>query len=512
MKKRVSCLLLVLMLCLLCLAGCQSKEEANEEPEASKIQDLAESRIGLITGTMTALLTPEILPDAEYTEYNSAADVTMALMTGKIDAYPVDESLYLSLRWEGQNVERIDERLASSDYGMIFGKGENLELQAELNEFLARFREEGGLAEYEAKWFADSEPTEFLSYENLSGENGTLTVGICSSTKPFVYMKNGSYAGFDIELLILFAEEYGYKLDFEDTQFGSILTGVVMGSYDIGASGFTITEERAQSVDFTDVYHTEDLVMMIQGEAAADGDFWASMAESFEKTFIREDRWKLIVEGIGITILISVCAVLGGTVLGFLLYLAARAQNQTVSQLIKLLVKVYSKLIAGTPTLVILMLLFYVVFGKSDISGVMVAIIGFVLIFGSFVYEQLTLTVDGVDKGQTEAARALGYSRNQAFFRIILPQAMKMFVPVYSAEIVGLIKSTSVVGYIAVNDLTKMGDIIRSNTYEAFFPLIAVAVIYFMITWGAVMLLGILKRKTEPKRRKNRNILKGVVR
>ena len=145
-------------------------------------------------------------------------------------------------------------------------------------------------------------------------------------------------------------------------------------------------------------------------------------------------------------------------------------------------------------------------------SGIVVAIVGFILTFGSFVYDNLDLTVSGVDNGQKEAAYALGYSRNRTFFRIILPQAMKMFVPSYSGEIVNLIKATSVVGYIAVNDLTKMGDIIRGNTYEAFFPLIAVAVIYFAITWIIAGFLGILRKKTEPKRRKNKNILKGVVR
>ena len=127
------------------------------------------------------------------------------------------------------------------------------------------------------------------------------------------------------------------------------------------------------------------------------------------------------------------------------------------------------------------MILFYIVFGKSDINGVYVAVIGFVMTFASFVFGQLEITVENVDSGQTEAAYALGYSRNQTFFRIVLPQAMKMFIPTYSGEIVGLIKATSVVGYIAVNDLTKMGDIIRGNTYEAFFPLIAVAVIYFIL-------------------------------
>ena len=140
------------------------------------------------------------------------------------------------------------------------------------------------------------------------------------------------------------------------------------------------------------------------------------------------------------------------------------------------------------------------------------AIIGFIFVFGSFVYNHLTLTVNGVDYGQTEAAYALGYTRNKAFFKIVLPQALKVFVPTYTGEVVGLIKATSVVGYIAVNDLTKAGDIIRSNTYEAFFPLIAVAVIYFIITWIVGEALGLLGRKFDAKQRKEKNILKGVTR
>ncbi|MBQ7915501.1 MAG: ABC transporter permease subunit, partial [Firmicutes bacterium] len=174
--------------------------------------------------------------------------------------------------------------------------------------------------------------------------------------------------------------------------------------------------------------------------------------------------------------------------------------------------RVYARIIAGTPTLVVLMILFYVIFGKSDLSGLIVAIVGFALTFASFVFSHLALCVEGVDRGQTEAAYALGYTRNQGFFKIILPQSMKAFMPTYTGDVIGLIKATSVVGYIAVNDLTKMGDIIRSNTYEALFPLIAVAVIYFMITWGAAALLGVAQRKMDSQRRKEKNILKGVKR
>ena len=381
-----------------------------------------------------------------------------------------------------------------------------------MNEFIAKIKENGEYDTLHEKWFGDSEPTEFLSPDTLTGTNGTLKIATAADVKPFAYIKNGNLAGYDIEFMIMFAESYGYQLDIESMNFPAILAGVTAGSYDIGIAGFTITEERKESVDFTDPYHQEEIIFVVSGEEDSSAGIFSSVKESFEKTFIREDRWKLIVEGVITTLIISVFAVLGGTALGFGLYLLARSANQAVSKITKAAAKVYSKIIAGTPTLVILMILFYVVFGKADLSGVLVAIIGFILTFGSFVYGQLALTVEGVDYGQTEAAYALGYSRNQTFFRIILPQAMKMFIPTYSGEIVGLIKATSVVGYIAVNDLTKMGDIIRGNTYEAFFPLIAVAVIYFIIIWIVTDFLGIVARKAEPKKRKDKNILKGVVR
>ena len=202
----------------------------------------------------------------------------------------------------------------------------------------------------------------------------------------------------------------------------------------------------------------------------------------------------------------------GGTVLGFALYLLTRSRFRAISAVTKAIARVYGRLIAGTPTLVVLMILFYVVFGKADVDGLWVAMFGFALTFGSFVYGHLALCVAGVDRGQTEASYALGYTRNQTFFRIILPQSMKNFLPTYTGEVVGLIKATSVVGYIAVSDLTKMGDVIRSNTYEAVFPLMAVAVIYFIITWGAAVLLGLVQKKLDNHKRKNKNILKGVAR
>ena len=218
-------------------------------------------------------------------------------------------------------------------------------------------------------------------------------------------------------------------------------------------------------------------------------------------------------EGIGVTMVISILAILIGSLLGFALYMLSRSDIKILRGLIKGISTVYSRFIAGTPVVVILMILFYVVFGNiRDMSGIVVAILGFSLVFGAFVYEHMQISVDSVDNGQTEAAYALGYNKNNTFFRIVFPQAMKIFLPSYCGQIVELIKATAVVGYIAVNDLTKMGDIIRSNTYEAFFPLIATAVIYFVLTWIVASLLNLIKFKFEPKRRTEKTILKGVKR
>ena len=157
---------------------------------------------------------------------------------------------------------------------------------------------------------------------------------------------------------------------------------------------------------------------------------------------------------------------------------------------------------------VLLMILFYIVFAGSGLSGVWVAVIGFGLNLAAYVCEMIRTGIQSVDIGQTEAALALGFTGPRAFFQIVMPQATKQFLPVFKGELVSLIKLTSVVGYIAVQDLTKMSDIIRSRTFEAFFPLISTAIIYFIIAWALTSLLIPIERKVTPDRKKRK--IKGV--
>lgn len=522
MTRSKKCLLVfVICMLLFVVSGCgkegQSREELADFKDAGlmvteekvSLADLETGKIGLVGGNATYALASKQLPDAELLLFNSPTDMSLALLQGKIDAFASDESYLVGMQWEGYEVERVEEPLGISEYGIVFPKGDrSKQYKEEINAFITKCREDGTLSALEEKWFSDAEPEEFLDYSVLEPVNGTLVVGTCSSSKPFVYVKNGKLVGFDVEFLIRFAEEYGYALDFRDSDFTGAISGVQQ-KYDMATAGFTITEERKESVDFSEVYTEADLVYIVNGEQKEEG-FIDSLCSSFEKTFVKESRWKLIVKGIGVTLLISMGAVVFGTAIGFGLYMLRRSQFSMVVRITKLAAGVYSRIIAGTPAVVILMILFYIVFGKVDISGVIVAIVAFALMFGSFVYENMNISVEGIDRGQTEAAYALGYSKDRTFFRIILPQSMRMFLPAYSGEIVSLIKGTAVVGYIAVNDLTKMGDIIRSNTYEAFFPLIATAVIYFMIIWVFASVFGAVKRKLEPKRRKKEAILRGI--
>ena len=520
MKKSISMFLLLSMISGM-LLGCSSGEskqfQTQENFDQAKTQltlaDFDTATIGILSGSSFDPLTKERFPNAERQYYSLVPDMILAVEQGKIDGY-LSETTYLTAAiWEGAEIEAVGEVIDRTNAGYIFQKNENTVVREQLDTFIRNAKETGFLAELQDKWIGKAEPAEVFHNDSLTGENGTLKVAVSPDLKPLCYVKDGEIVGYEIEVLQHFAKEYGYKLEFATMTFDGILPGVVSGKYDIGAGGMTITAERAKSVDFSESYLTVDVVMVVKAgpEVTAQAGRMDELKEDFEKTFIREDRWKMIAEGIGITMLISICSAIAGTLLGFGLYMMSRAEAKPVQTVAKAVAKVYSRIVAGTPVVVILMILFYVVFGNfRDISGILVAIIGFTLTFGAFVYDHMTVSVGSIDRGQTEAAYALGYTRNQTFFRIIFPQAMTIFMPSYCGQAVELIKATAVVGYIAVNDLTKMGDIIRSNTYEAFFPLIATAVIYFILTWIAALLLNRVKRKFEPKRRSAEEILKGV--
>ena len=223
---------------------------------------------------------------------------------------------------------------------------------------------------------------------------------------------------------------------------------------------------------------------------------------SFYQNFIEDDRWKYITDGLFNTLRITFFAVLIGIFLGFLIAVVRSTYDKTHKLgVLNALCKVYLTVIRGTPVLVQLLIIYFVVFGSVKIDKTLVAVIAFGINSGAYVAEIFRSGIMSIDNGQFEAGRSLGFNYPQTMFYIVMPQAFKNVLPALGNEFIGLLKETSVAGYIAIQDLTKGGDIIRSRTYSAFMPLIAVAIIYLIIVMIFTKLIQILERRLRQNER-----------
>ena len=222
-------------------------------------------------------------------------------------------------------------------------------------------------------------------------------------------------------------------------------------------------------------------------------NLWKNFADQFYLNFIKDNRWKYLTGGLGNTLMITMVL---GVVFGFLLALVRTTHDRTGKLgFLNGLAKLYLTVVRGTPVVVQLMIIYFVVFASVRINGVIVAIIAFGLNSAAYVAEIFRSGIMSIDKGQMEAGRSLGLTYRQTMWRIIMPQAVKNVLPALGNEMITLLKETSVSGYIALQDLTKGGDIIQSRTYSAFMPLLAVAAIYLIIVLILQALVGRLERR-----------------
>ena len=462
---------------------------------------------GVVTGTTQEANIRENLPNARIQYFNSVTDVALALENNKIDFAALASASYYMLAQEYPDLGYLDIPLAFYDLGAVFPKTQKGDtVRSELNEYIVSLKKSGKLDQMQQYWLY---PNDWQTFDiPQTGEKGILTLATASTMKPFSFKLNGKNAGYDIDIIAGFCREYGYGLKIVDVDFSGMLTGITTGRYDFATGQISWTEERAKSVNYSDFWYTQDVVPIVNaknfdspflvtaGQDAGSGyEFKTSIGRSIYRTLIDEDRWLSVLQGLLVTLVITVA----GFALANLLGAAFCAMAMSESRALKIIADFYSKLMQGLPVVVILMMLYYIVFGKSDISNVLVAILGFGLVFGATMAQLFEGGIRSVDAGQTEAALATGLTGYQAFCGIVLPQAVRTMLPGYFSNLISLMKGTAVVGYIAVNDLTKVGDIIRSNTYEAIVPLLTVALVYFIIACLLLSLMKLLKKKLMPK-------------
>ena len=252
-------------------------------------------------------------------------------------------------------------------------------------------------------------------------------------------------------------------------------------------------------------------VVTLAGEAAEQassgwfGNLWNGLKDDFINNFVTQKRYMYLLKGLGITFEVTFFAALLGILLGIIVALVRSSHDKLAEEMrpgflkgllgfFNFFANIYLTVIRGTPMVVQLMIAYFVIFATSN-NKVLVAILAFGVNSGAYVAEIIRSGIMSIDVGQFEAGRSLGFGYIATMIHIIIPQAIKNVLPALANEFIVLIKETSVSGYVGLQDLTKGGDIIRSRTYSAFMPLIAVALIYLVIVIFFSKLVTLLERR-----------------
>lgn len=483
-----------------------------DKPQYTALSQLSGKVIACQTGSIADVLINSTVSDVTYSYFNNRTDMLAALKNGKVEAMPADEPVAKLIASQNPSLAVLSDRIVEDHYGVALQKDSPLTDQ--VNEAITKLKADGTLEAMKEKWTGADEKVKALPILDYPGANGTLRVAHDITAEPMEYVgAGGEPLGYDLELMLRIGELLDRKVEFTGVDFSGLIPMLQSGKADAAVGCMSITDERKKTVDMSKSYYDGGLYFVVRKVAEASPSvsapatvsFWDNLKISFTRTFLTENRWKLVWDGLKVTVLISICAGLLGSLMGFGICMLRRSKKRAAS----LPAAAFIRLIQGTPIVVLLMILYYIIFGKVDISAVLVAILGFAVNFGVYVSEMMRTGIDAVDKGQIEAAYALGFTKVRTFRKITFPQAARHFLPVFKGEFISMVKMTSVVGYIAIQDLTKVSDIIRSRTLEAFFPLIATAVIYFLVANTLTMLLSRLEISLDPKRRKR--IVKGVM-
>jgi len=480
------------------LASCGTQSQTIPENRTGSYEDFDDrdyrwfsgKKIANITGVLTYITTEKI--GAEPVYYNDSSSAAEDVRNGRVDGFMTTLSAVRVMALQPGN-EVFEAIPVPTEYfsAEVAGISMDEDVLTSFNGFLAGVRADGTLDDMKDRWFGDRLDLDApLPEIPNTGENGSLKIATCSDSLPYAFMGSGGMLnGFSVELGLRYGAYLGKTVEFADMEFGALIPYIVSGKADISLANMAITEERKQSVSFTDPIIEEQhgiLALRLTEVAGSvqDGGFVDWLKTGIERNLITDNRWKMIVDGLGVTLLISILSQVFGTILGCFICWVLLRKNKIANGA----GRVYCAIINGTPIVVLLLITYYIIFGNTNISNILVAVAAFTIVTSAGVGQVLKGAIETVDPVEIEAARSIGFTAFQAFMTVTLPQAIRRAMPAYMNGFVELVKATAIVGFIAIQDLTRAGDIIRSRTYDAFFPLIFVAIIYLVVTltcvWG----------------------------
>lgn len=500
MRKRIRIAVVTALFGAMMAIGIMGCGESVQTKQIESADDIIGARIGVQLGTTGDIYVSDYEGDEEGTKierYNKGADAVQALKLGKIDCVVIDEQPAIQYVKQNGNIHIIDEEFTLEDYALCVAK-DNTELLDKINTALDKIKADGTLDSIVKNYIGTEDEVGKYPYviKDVERNNGTLIIGTNAEFPPYEYYENNQITGIDIDIMHAICDKLGMELKVEDMAFDSIIAAVSSGKVNVGASGFTVTEERKKNVSFSEPYIVSKQVIIVKND---NNVISGSLKEKLYDNFIKDNRYMYIVKGLGNTLIITLFAIIIGAILGFLIAIVRTNHDRNGGlSILNAVCKVYLTVIRGTPVMIQLLIIYYVILASAT-NKIMVAAIAFGLNSAAYVAEIVRSGIMSVETGQFEAGRSLGLNYQQTMQCIIMPQAIKNILPALLNEVISLLKETSISGYIGLMDLTKGGDIIRSNTYEAFLPLIAVAIIYLVL----VMLLSHGVSKLERRLRRN---------
>lgn len=474
------------------LVACGSKVGSSVVNDADS---MAGVKIGVQLGTTGEIYAGDYEEmGSEVIGYNKGSDAILALKQGKVECVVIDNEPAKKFVAINSDLSILPEEFVVEDYAMCVAK-ENEDLLKDINAALDELGANGILDSIKANYIGeDAGNSPYISPENVNRSNGTLVMATNAAFEPYEYIHDGQIVGIDVDIATAVADILGMNLEIMDIEFDSIITAVQSGKADVGVAGMTVTEDRLKNINFTNPYTTATQVIIVRNGNNSGNGFFS--IEKFKQNFIQDNRWQFIVKGLLTTIEISLFAVVIGIVLGFILAIGRfSCDKNNKFKILNWIMKAYITVIRGTPAMIQLLIIYYVVFSSVSINPVIVAIVAFGLNSSAYLAEIVRSGLSSIDEGQFEAGRSLGFNYVQTMVHFILPQAIRNVLPALGNEFIVLLKETSISGYIGIRDLTRGGDLIRSRTYDAFMPLIACAIIYLIMVMCLSALVGKLERR-----------------
>ncbi len=497
---------MLILIGLLSLTSCKKSDPGDDLPGNTVfgVDDLPGKKIGVQLGTTGDIYVSAYEGDEDNTKverYSKAADAVEALLQGKLDAVVVDEQPAKAFSTQRDGLMILEQEFANEEYAAVISK-DNPELLRKFNRALSELNEDGTLNRIIRNYIPDEKTgeTEPFTYEQKVTGGEKLKMFTNAYFPPYEYYQNGKIVGIDVDIAMAAADKMGYELKIENVEFDSIINAISSGKGDIGLAGFTVTEERMKEISFSDCYAQSKQVILVRDDDAIRES--TGFLTKLYNNFIKEQRWKYLLQGLVVTILITIVAILIGFSFGFILALIRVTHDKNGSLKIpNFFVKLYVTVIRGTPVMVQLLIIYFVIFASVDINKVLVAIIAFGINSSAYLCEVIRSGIMSIDEGQFEAGKSLGLSYSCLMNNVIIPQAIKNVLPAIGNEFIALLKETSIAGYIGLQDLTKGGEIIRSITYEPLLPLLSVALIYLILVLILTALVGKLERRLKKNER-----------